>query len=454
MHESYFSYSLTRSYPFKWFTPVVVIGCILATALFTFLNVATNGYNMVTIETSEPNATISSNLVYSKWPSFVSARVRSSCDSRTLSVGQSYYTNNTAISYRLDEIWQSDSSDGPTKHFGDLPYWNNKLMNCEVPHQSILFESFDRSAIRIARQAWGIALQATVICNLDIFEGPNTIQMTATYDWNPDSGGTFPGRNETAKASLWWGESLLAWYYIEITEKAGSYSTEWMPRKAYMEFRPNAASLAAKDVTPERLPETYCNRSTYGWFGIKNDGGVIYEAAENVTKLGLLPDLEAISVLFHSTVMADLGQRGPNILDDPKRLEYFASNFTREKKPDGGLNVPEGLAAGPYTSSNASKWNISINDSVFSATYLCRVPRLKSSSSLIFSLLVADLVLLQALWKVFVVVVDAYMVRTYREMRSCEACRWGKADENGSQHFETSPQSELSPMLAKHNKEL
>lgn len=44
--------------------------------------------------------------------------------------------------------------------------------------------------------------------------------MTTTYDVNGidnDVGTAFPGRNETAKASLWRGESLLAWYSIALT---------------------------------------------------------------------------------------------------------------------------------------------------------------------------------------------------------------------------------------------
>jgi hypothetical protein len=44
MPESILSYNLTRKYPYPWFTWLVVVGGITATALFTVLNLAADGY--------------------------------------------------------------------------------------------------------------------------------------------------------------------------------------------------------------------------------------------------------------------------------------------------------------------------------------------------------------------------------------------------------------------------
>jgi hypothetical protein len=44
--------------------------------------------------------------------------------------------------------------------------------------------------------------------------------MTTTYNYNGieyDERSSFPGRNETTKASLWWGEPMLARYSIALT---------------------------------------------------------------------------------------------------------------------------------------------------------------------------------------------------------------------------------------------
>jgi hypothetical protein len=47
MHKSIFSYGLSRPYPYRWFTWVVVVGGILAAALFSVLNVAADGYELM-----------------------------------------------------------------------------------------------------------------------------------------------------------------------------------------------------------------------------------------------------------------------------------------------------------------------------------------------------------------------------------------------------------------------
>ena len=51
MHESVFSYNLSRPYPYRWFTWVVFVGGIIAAALFTVINVAADGYNLRYLET-------------------------------------------------------------------------------------------------------------------------------------------------------------------------------------------------------------------------------------------------------------------------------------------------------------------------------------------------------------------------------------------------------------------
>jgi hypothetical protein len=45
MHESIFSYNITKPYPYRWFTWLVVLGGIAAAALFSVINLAANGYD-------------------------------------------------------------------------------------------------------------------------------------------------------------------------------------------------------------------------------------------------------------------------------------------------------------------------------------------------------------------------------------------------------------------------
>jgi hypothetical protein len=47
MHESFFSYNLARPYPYRWFTWVVVTGGLAATTLFSAINLAADGYDLM-----------------------------------------------------------------------------------------------------------------------------------------------------------------------------------------------------------------------------------------------------------------------------------------------------------------------------------------------------------------------------------------------------------------------
>ncbi|KAL9117268.1 MAG: hypothetical protein Q9187_006197 [Circinaria calcarea] len=59
----------------------------------------------------------------------------------------------------------------------------------------------------------------------------------------------------------------------------------------------------------------------------------------------------------------------------------------------------------------AQTGKVEITPSVIFAKYLCQVPQRKSGGSLFLSILLADLVLLQALWKVVNFTVSTYVVR-------------------------------------------
>jgi len=58
MHASRFSYNITRPYPFRWFTPLVICGGIILAVLFSLVNFAANGYYMKTVYTNDPNTTL------------------------------------------------------------------------------------------------------------------------------------------------------------------------------------------------------------------------------------------------------------------------------------------------------------------------------------------------------------------------------------------------------------
>ena len=59
MYESVFSYNLTRAYPYRWFTLVVLLGGLASLVLFSVVNLAANGYILEVVYTTDPNGTLS-----------------------------------------------------------------------------------------------------------------------------------------------------------------------------------------------------------------------------------------------------------------------------------------------------------------------------------------------------------------------------------------------------------
>ena len=142
-----------------------------------------------------------------------------------------------------------------------------------------------------------------------------------------------------------------------------------------------------------------------------------------------LPDIwqpaDILAKSLYYSVMADLGQHYLNPLADPDLLEYFTQNFSdfATAQSPWGENIVSnwGLANQSYTAQNTSSYNLGINASTISTSYLCQIPQLKSSGTLVFAVLVADLVLLQGLWTLFKLVVDGCLLNKPK-MKSCEGC--------------------------------
>lgn len=431
---------------------------------------------MVAVETSDPNKTVAAKTFFSNWPSFMTGNSRPSCESKTLSVSNAYYTSNAAFSYKLDSI--QATVDGKQQYYGDIPYYNNALRDCFVPNNEISFQGLDRSALQIARQQWGAELKSEINCTVDIPEGSRTIKLTTTYDLNSADFNSalyrFPGRDQVSKSSLFWGESLLAWYYIKLTSDIYNATLseqnahpERKSYKGYVQYFPPNSTI--------KHPEDYKNSSSFfrtdipGCFFVSfSDNGIEQVVHHCISETKFVPFVnhtiwdtaETITKVLVSTLLADLGQTSPNILTDQELLALFSKNIdTISTQQKGGskmwgwgnnLKISETtLALTPYTAANATKYKLGIDISSISVTYLRQVPKMKSTGSLVFSVLIADFVLLQVLWKVFILIVDFVMYRQYPNMGACQGCEKGSEDEEELQLLHTKVSGGGSPRMPK-----
>jgi hypothetical protein len=132
-----------------------------------------------------------------------------------------------------------------------------------------------------------------------------------------------------------------------------------------------------------------------------------------------IPDIwipvDSFAKVFMSTILADLGQNSSQTaVNNAANLQYFSKNITLMGQGSGynvlwtnntaPLNgsVENWLKAGPartpYDEADGS--NFTIGSSMLYNQYTCQVPKLKSAGSLIFAILVADLVFLRLAWAI------------------------------------------------------
>jgi hypothetical protein len=77
--KSIFSYPLTRPYPFRWFTYVAFIGGAICTALFSFVALAADGYNLDLEYTLDLDATLGASYWFGKPPFSWISKTNVSC---------------------------------------------------------------------------------------------------------------------------------------------------------------------------------------------------------------------------------------------------------------------------------------------------------------------------------------------------------------------------------------
>lgn len=441
-HQSFFTYPLTRPLPFRWYTPTVVLGGIIFAVLFTFLNLASSGYNLVLQSTLDPNTTISQDQWLRRWPSYFTSKIKPVCQSVDLPVNGFFFTNQTALSYVLMAVWQQQ--DGHTALLPSLTYHNNILEDCSVNSIGVEFQSLDQGGNQISYSEWNAIVRTYATCRILNALGTVFFNVTQTYNYVPSTisfswvnkgflGTEFLSRDKQAQGSLWWGESLISNYWAYSTRLMQDIRANMTAdgrlgiRKGFIYFTPMGPPTDL--VNLDFLIPDY--RFVVDMGGGNFDVIAPNSAPENATigQLGqkkVYPNIwipvDTLAKSAYSTVLADLGQIDkPNILTNTTALEYFTANFTTMQKHMA--NAEPGPERDPFDAQQrATTGPLRVLPSVISARYLCQVPQLKSTGNLIVAVLVANLVFLQTVWQIFKLCIEAYLVREHPDAMKCKGC--------------------------------
>lgn len=237
----------------------------------------------------------------------------------------------------------------------------------------------------------------------------------------------FPGRDDTY-FSLVWGETLLRLSYVYLGRQLAGDVLVGLQNVDYtgvsMKFlRGNA--LVTPDIRDRqffriifevRSDSNYSDVPQWEMFNKSS-----YFRFEDAVAMNVTPNIwtqtDDLSKAFLSTMWTDLGQVSttPNILCDPELLHHFTAG---DPEPDLFQVWPEDI----YEPSPENDTLLGVRPSVLATNYLCQVSRRKPWGSLIKSILVADLVLLRALWTVVTLVSTYFAKRRDPLANTCETC--------------------------------
>ncbi|OHE99469.1 hypothetical protein CORC01_05269 [Colletotrichum orchidophilum] len=452
MHQSWFSYPISKPYPFRWFTPVALVGGLILTVLFSLVNLSANGYYLKPLYTSDPNGTeaYANAQWFRKTPFNWRSDVQAECQPRLLAIGDSFFTSNLGFRYIIKTI-----SDSSTSSRSTLNYKNNTLQHC-TPKQIVLKLKKVDTAVPPSPSWWlswtDSTMEATVDCTIMTDDGPVNITLVTEDTGEGDHDYSYVIEDDyRTHASVWWGTRLLNAYWNGVMT-AASNMTEIDGFKSYVVR--TAFTYTTKSLREDIRSDTFFD--LYWWMA-NADATILHtNMKENLQDYNsdwygspaLTEGLHCAKILF-SLLSLDLGNcHSPNLLLDDRGLQYAilapddhnrdpgqllngstsqlygADRFNMIPVP-GSNDTDNGLVTlmesydafqplmGPLTCKNAT----------VVSQYLCSVPQQKSWGVMLFAILLADLVFLQAAWKILTWTADGLVSKANTEAMSCQGCQ-------------------------------
>lgn len=429
-HMPSFGYAVTRQYPYKWFSWVVLIGGVIALILFSAINFGANGYELKVQYTTDLNSTVSQAQWAERWPFSWFSKVETTCQSQTLQINSQFFTDKLSLPYTLTGVWQNRTASNTTV-VPSLRYTNNVLNNCTVNEMVINLESTSRTANELSIYSWGPEASAYITCSVNNDDTPTWFNLTTNYDYitpgltaNPGSkGASFLQLDNTTKASLW------SWYYIHLADATASQtllsypdgSTENLVKgtfrtEPYPEGPPSHISspLFFHDVTKIRCVANYSGTLS-GEYGCSDMDNTVSNYLDYWPFI--YPQADQYAKVFYSAILADLGSSSlDNILVNASLLQEYSHDFSTD------IYDWDGPAFQSYNELKDVTGPLKITPSTIYAEYLCQVPQRKPMGPLLVAIFVADLVFLQALWNILTWITTAWTERNYSEAKFCEGC--------------------------------
>ncbi|MCJ1469000.1 hypothetical protein MMC07_007632 [Pseudocyphellaria aurata] len=372
-----FGYAVTRPYPYKWFPWVVLVGGIFSLVLFSAINLAANGYDLNVQYTTDPNSTVSQTKWAERWPFSWFSKVDTTCQSLSLQINSQFSTDKLGFFYTLTSIGQYRDPNGPMTTIPSLRYTNNTLQHCSVNEIVLNIESWKNQT--------------------------ETMMPGATV-------GVEASRHQdiTLRASLL---SLNSGLRVRLNRLRLCVSLATIIRLRVLRRSPSdRIPISGQNFFSDISSSVTCvanhGRRTSGEYNCFDTSDL------TIPRRWLKDEADHFAKVFYSALLADLGIiSSDNILTNASLLqEYTQALKNTPQNKDYKVLVPPDMSP------------LNITPSTIYAEYLCQVPQRKPIGPLLVSIFVADLVLLQAVWKILNWATTAWTERNQHQAKFCEGC--------------------------------
>jgi hypothetical protein len=441
---SFFTYPVTRKYPAK-FTWIILAGGAILITFFTFVAVAGNAYQLETYYTNDYNATIANKTWYQRQAFSWATDLETTCQPTLLTIGGDHTTTNQGFHYAIGSFHhEGNSSNIPLT----ASYRNGSLNNCEV--REIVIELVRKDENRLPRNFWSWGstyARSTTECTMATDDGPLKVNFTSelpTALRRREITDAFLSLNDTAHPGRYIGAQILGSWYIQISVAMGYSAPGELDDVNAASWGSGTVTLTRSDVTDYKsLDFFYCDT------GFNDDGGGLSwmhppntiqhwydqwtpEAAQNnydasMPNISLVVD--AFAKTYYSLLLSDFNTteetKATNALSTSEGIEYLQTVNDTDLANVRSIFGDKGGGAIGRSTNNLTNLNQPLDfaqHTTLFSRYLCSIPKQKSTFKLLFAVVLADIVFLNACWTVFGWIATWWLGRTDPHAEHCIGC--------------------------------
>lgn len=473
MPSSFFTYSIQRSYPFAWFTPVAIIGGVLLTALFSVLEVAVNGYQLQPSYRTDPNGTHAEAHWFTQGLFSWNSKFVATCQAQNLQPGTQFFTSNLGLTYTLTGVSTIPPIGQAASTLPVLAYLNNTLEDCHIDYVQLDFQP--GGSTTTVPSPWYVWTSSSAVASGHcIIAGAVNVSFSVPFQ-NPVglAGMAYQpftyvlDTNYSQSSSIWWGTRLVTTYWRGCLAAIG--------RTNYINNEGNtnpslswaAATIRYYVVDEEAILSTDMFSLYYSFLDDTNGvTSTLINLYNNANPLSaIMTEGLGWSKAWYSLILADLGQSTlPTLLSSDDNLQYalrgtndifrnqsneflpqYNGSFCSYSSTEGNTTAISRLQdcarfyriTAPndtdgtgllyrmdraYNIFKSQMGPLKTNNATIYSQYVCSVPVRKGNLNVILAVILGDLVFLSAMWSLYNLIVGSYLRRQDCSADACLNC--------------------------------